>query len=210
MRRRSLFVAPLALALALYAGSLPAVAKPTADGGPVDAIWQVQRFDFDYRSARSYYACGALQRKIGDILSAVGVHKSVTVEINCDGLSLMNVARASITLAAPVEATDENIRQATTFDGRAELLARMRNVPLPTAADIERFRAEWRSVSLLKNRQLSLAAADCDLLRNIRDQIFPKLSIRVMRDGLTCTQSATRLKPALDINVLMPAKPKAS
>jgi hypothetical protein len=39
---------------------------------------------------------------------------------------------------SPLEATEENLRELTTYDSRKLLLARTRGVSLPTAQDLER------------------------------------------------------------------------
>lgn len=161
-------------------------------GAQVEAIWRVQSFDF-YHSASVAYSCGALRDKIAAIIELAGAHESSIVQISCNG-SLLRTAHARITLASPVEATPENIRRATTFDGRAELLARTANVPLPTAVDLERFPATWRRISLRGHGSSRLDASDCELLRGVIKHVFPKLSIRVQGRPL-CIQGFTRGMP---------------
>jgi hypothetical protein len=206
-------VAPLAAAVlgALLSWTpLPALATASAGGiaadETVDAVWRIQRFDFTYHSSTVYYSCRALQAKIGAILRAVGAHHRVAVDVHCMGGDFVRFAYVRVTLAVPAEATQATVTAATTFDTRAQLVARLRKLPLPTAVDIERFPAEWRTVSLSGHRSLRLDSGDCDLLRGMREQIFPKLSVRVARDGLRCTPGATtRIRPKLVVTALMPA-----
>lgn len=204
-------VAPLApslLAAALCCVSPDADANTgdDADEATVNAIWRVQHFDFTYTSSNVYYSCGALQRKVGAILRAVGAHHRVAVDVHCMGGDFVRFAFVRVTLAVPAEATQEAVIAATTFDARAQLVARLRKLRLPTAEDIPRFPAAWKTVSLTRNRALRLESGDCDLLRGMRDQLFPKLSIRVSSGGLRCTPGvATRMRPKLEVTALMPA-----
>lgn len=174
MRALVLIAVVIACTFALYANA-------STDSDPiearVEAIWRVQSFDF-YHSASVAYSCGALRGKIAAILKLAGAHASSIVEVECNG-TMLRTAQARITLASPVEATPENVRRATTFDGRAELLARMANISLPTAVDIEHFPATWRRVSLRGPGPSRLDASDCELLRGMIKQVFPKLSTRV-------------------------------
>lgn len=171
----------------------------------VDAIWRVQRVDFTYRSAEVYYSCRALQSKIGAILKAVGAHQQMAVDVGCMSGELVRNAFARVTLAMPAVATQENVVAATTFDSRAQLVARVRKVRLPTANDIERFPAAWQTVSLSRDRGLRLEPGDCDLLRGMHEQIFPRLSIRVTQQ-VRCATGSTRMRPNLEVTALMPVR----
>jgi hypothetical protein len=113
-----------------------------------------------------------------------------------------------VTLKLPVPATEENVRAATTFDTRDELIARLQHVELPTSADIQHFAAEWRAISLTRDRRLHLDAGDCDLMQGVRDQIFAKVAIRVTRGHLGCTSGiATRTRPTFEVEALVAASP---
>lgn len=162
-------------------------------GARVEAIWRIQSFDF-YHSASVAYSCRALRDKVAAILKLAGAHESSIVEVGCSG-SMLRMAQVRITLASPVEATPENIRRATTFDGRAELIARMANISLPTAVDIEHFPATWRRVSLRGHGPSRLDASDCELLRGMIKQVFPKLSTRVQRRPM-CVEGPMRGMPS--------------
>jgi hypothetical protein len=177
-----------------------------ADRDTVVAIWRTHQVDFVYRSTSVYYACGALQKKIGAILRAVGAHRRIAVDLRCARGELVNFAFARVTLATPVEATPAAVQTATTFDSRQQLSARVRKVRLPTAADIERFPARWRPVTLSHRAGLRLDSGDCDLLSALGKQVFPQLSIRVDKERLRCAQ-ATRLRPRLEVVALMPIPP---
>jgi len=191
-------------AIATMACALPfgASAQPDAPS-VVTAIWQTQNLDFDYYSNTVRYSCAGLRSKIGNILRAVGAHESVRVQIDCTAAAF--ATRAQILVTMPIEATEENVNNATDYDTRDQLVARLRKMELPSANDIQRFPATWRTVTLSRDRQLDLSAGDCELLRRMRDQIFPKLSVRVTKASSSCSPgSATRVKPTFEVMALVP------
>src|SRR4051812_25675930 len=119
------------LAFAALAGAvldtLVASATDSAEqapaAAPITAIWQVQRVDFVYNSNSVRYSCGNLQRRIAAILQAVGAHSNIGVELGCNSGELVRYANVHLTLAVPIEATDENVRAATDFGTRDALVA---------------------------------------------------------------------------------------
>jgi hypothetical protein len=206
---RSRCATVLALA-ALAIVAFPATCLPAGDNElpaeTIDAIWHTQLVDFTYSSRDVYYSCNSLRSKIGAILRAVGAHENVQVSVHCIGDGFVNHAQGRVRLSVPIEATPENVQRATTYDTRHELVARLRKLELPTANDIERFPASWHSVSLTRQRQLRLDSGDCDLLRAVRRQIFPKMPVRVSSERLHCALgAATRMRPNLDVVALMRA-----
>lgn len=200
-RKLSLFAAAASLALSVAAHS-----NSTAQEGLVQAIWRVQHVDFAYYSPQHFYACDALKNKVRAILRAMGAHEALTIHAGCSGNSLVQQMSARISLAAPVEATAENILAATTFDARDKLVAKLRETRLPTAADIGRFPASWRSVSLSRDDRLHLDAGDCDLLNSIRKQVLPRMRVNVRKWARHCTHGATRTRSVYEIEALIPAK----
>jgi hypothetical protein len=198
-----------ALACALLGIGIVRAAEDSAApaDSTIDAIWQVTHVDFVYQSTTVRYECGALKRRIAAILHAVGAHERVGVELGCANGELVRHAGARVTLAVPVEATDENLAAATDYDTRDELVSRLRQTQLPSANDIERFPASWRTVALTRTPPLSLGPGDCDLLRAMRDQVFPRLRVRVVSSGLNCGGgSDTRIQPRIHVNALMPSR----
>jgi hypothetical protein len=176
-------------------------------GATIDAIWHIERVDFTYQSTTVRYECGALQRRIAEILHTVGAHARIGVELTCVSGEMVRHAGAHVTLAVPVEATAENVAAATDYDTRDELIARLRQEQLPGANDIARFPASWRTVALTRNPPLSLGPTDCDLLRVMRDQVFPRLRVRVVSSGLNCGGgSDTRIQPRIHVNALLPSR----
>jgi len=181
--------------------------KETPSDAPIVAIWKVQQIEFNYGSPNIRYACESLQKRIPQILKAVGAHSKMVVEVkNCKRQEQVNHAEVRVTLAMPVEATEENVRAAVEFDARDELVARIREERLPTAEDVERFPAAWRTVTLSGSGSVRLAAGDCDLMRVLRDHVFPHINVRLV-GGMNCGAGPdTRLAPRMRLQALMPTK----
>jgi hypothetical protein len=194
-------------ALTALTGTVLSCVVARAADDTIAAIWQIERIEFVYHSSTVRYSCGNLQRRIAAILHAVGAHSTIGVDLGCRSGDLVRHANVRLTLAVPVEATEENLRVATDFDTRDELVARLRQTQLPSANDIARFPASWRSVALTRSPPLSLGPGDCDLLRAMRDEVFPRLRVRVVSSGLHCGGGAdTRIKPRIQVNALMPSR----
>jgi hypothetical protein len=184
-------------ALSSFFASLTAPVQAAPAGAPVEALWRLQEFDFHFRAARGHYhSCSSLHSKISGILEAVGAG-SVVVKLGCNARDLTDATFARVAAAVPQEATLENIRAATTFDSRQQLTARVNQIELPTQSSVPRFSAEWREVSIAKIPGLHLGPGDCDLLDDLNDQIFPHLSIRVVRERLRCGSSNIRSTPPI-------------
>ncbi len=191
------------VAIAALAGAVLTSARAET----VTAIWQIRRIDFTYSSATVRYSCEALQRRIAAILHAIGAHPRMAIELSCAPGERVRFATAQLQLAVPVEATEENVQAATDFDTRDELVARLQHSQLPTAEDIQRFSASWRTVALTRSPPLSLGPGDCDLLRAMRDHVFPQLHVTVVSSGLNCGGGPdTRITPRIRVNALLPAR----
>jgi hypothetical protein len=191
----------------------PSTYARTDDAAPasgiVAAVWKVQSLDFAYRGYSTAYSCGALQDRLRAILQTVGARDTLTIQMwNCSDLSYS--ARVQITIASPVEATPENVQALTTYDSKDALVARVRNERLDTAGDIERFPAVWKTISLARDKQLDLEPGDCELVQQLRRDVFPRLSVRIVRDNLHCSNAfGTIGKPRLSVTALV-AVPQGS
>jgi hypothetical protein len=173
----------------------------------ITAIWKVEQIDFVYSSSTVRYSCESLRWRIAAILQTVGAHSRMAIELSCANGERVNHANARIKLATPVEASEENVRAATDYDSRDELVARLQHKELAGAEDIQRFAATWRTVALTRKPPLSLGPGDCDLLRAMRDQVFPRLRVRVVSSGLNCGSGPdTRITPRIQVNALMPSR----
>jgi hypothetical protein len=208
------FISRAAIAMCLMMSAAPSFSSDEAQAGsaePVTAIWKVQRIEFNYRSTNIYYSCDGLRNKITSIVTALGARENVNVELRCRPGGVVNDAPTLITLVSPIEATPENVTEATTYSPEAQLAARLNKVRLPTANDIQRFQAEWRLVQLNRNHRLNLEAGDCELLHGLIKQVFPHLSVRVEKQRLNCSQGGSRVRPVLHVAALVqvPVEPMA-
>jgi len=176
----------------------PAWTTPAMNAGEnrlVDAIWRSHELTLQVRTADRYQSCANLQTKIMSILAAVGA-RDTRVTLGCSGLT--NNAAARIAMQTPVPVTAESVVAATSFDSRTQLAARVRGTTLPTPETIERFPAEWRTVSVTHHGQLRLGPSDCELLRNVRDQVLPHLAVRIKKERFVCGG----MQPALVVEAL--------
>jgi hypothetical protein len=176
----------------------PAWTTPEMNAGVnhrVDAIWRSHELTLQLRTADRYESCANLQAKITSILEAVGA-RNTRVKLSCRGLT--NNAAARIATQTPVPVTAENVVAATSFDSRTQLAARVRGAALPTPETIERFPAEWRTVSVTHHGPLRLGPSDCELLRSMRDQVLPHLAVRIKKERFVCGG----MQPALVVETL--------
>jgi hypothetical protein len=207
-RHRNLRVIVVAVGLSLSTAAPARADSPeVASERVIEAIWRVQHLDFTYNSHRHQYTCDSLKNKVRAILRSMGAHETLTIDAGCSGNLIVQQMSARISIAAPVEATVENVRAATTFDARAQLVARLHDKRLPTATDLERFPASWRRVSLSRDNRLDLDAGDCELLDSIRRQLLPQLSVSVRAWGRLCSPgAASRVRRVYEIDALIPTK----
>ncbi len=173
---------------------------------PIEAIWRIQKLHFHFYSSTTTYACDSLERKVANILKAVGARADVAADTGCFGNQFVRGGVVQVTLASAVPATPENVRRETSYDGRDELIARLRKAPLPTTADIERFPAAWQRVSLVRDRRARIERADCDLIVAMSKEVFPKIAVELDTRTFSCPISMTRIRPLVDVTALLPAK----
>jgi hypothetical protein len=174
----------------------------------IEAVWQAHVLNFEYRGFDTLYTCQSLKRKLRTILRNVGAREGVKLrDYGCEDLS--GIARFQVAFESPVAATPENIAAATQFDSRDALVARMRGEPLPTAEDVQRFPAVWKTVSFVRDRELRIAPGDCELVQQLRRQILTRMSVQVVSDEVRCSSFGNISKPRLTVAALVPASPDA-
>lgn len=209
MRTRTT-AAVLLSTLAFGAVAAPAAkepAKPDAAGAAVvQSMWQPQEIRYSYMAFTTAYNCDAFESKMESILKALGAHPATKVRVNgCDfNRPSMNFF-VTITTATPVvanEATAKSIRLGTRTESQQKLLDRL-GVKKPISTD--EFPAHWQTVELSANRKLDLQPGDCELMEGLRDQVLPKLSIKVLSNTVQCTPRQLSIQaPKLEVSALMP------
>ena len=195
--------------LILALGSQPAAARDAKDAlaGPITAIWRLHRIAFEYQGFNVRYSCSGLQGRLRSILKAVGAHDDIDVGVDCTSDSLISSATMLLTFKMPVVASEANVRTATTYTTQQELVAQLKGVRLPTANDLERFTAQWRNVSLGRNRKLGLDSGDCDLLTGVNKQLLPQLGITTQ--DFDCHKRDRRTRVKFKVAALVPIEPPA-
>lgn len=197
------FFVKLAALLALAPAAV--LAAPTEE--EVTAVWKAQQVNFEYRGYSTTYSCRSLQDKLEIILRTVGARENVRLQgYVCDELS--GIARFQISMQSPVIASEENIRELTTHDSKDELVARVNGEQLPSANDLERFPAVWKEVSFARDRYMRLERGDCELVQQLRRQILPRMSVRIVTDKTySCSSAFGNIgSPRLTVSALVPAK----
>jgi hypothetical protein len=182
MRSKRVLRIAVLLAVLLAASTMTGIVKAgVADAeAHVAAVWQPQIVKFEYRAGSTLYTCRSLQRKVERILLQVGARERARFRrFYCGELS--HIVSAEIAVMTPLEATDENLRRLTDYDSREILVARVQGQRLPGAAELQVFPAAWRRMTLPGMR---FGHGDCDLLQQLRQQVLPKLSVRVVSSNL--------------------------
>jgi hypothetical protein len=188
------------IAAAGMLATLAATAHAT-DNSPIHAIWRSQQVALIHRADATLYRCSDLASRVTAILRAIGARSEVNAGPPCVDYTTSQVL--NLVLTSPMPATDENVAAATAFTPTQRLVAEVRRESLPTANDIERFPATWQTVRLMRTRSFRLALADCELLHSVREQIFPKLSLRIPSNGLNCPRGSTSIQPRVVIEALI-------
>jgi hypothetical protein len=192
------------MAVLLLTGSV-AHAQSQPDTAAIEAVWKPQRINFVYHGYSTLYSCSGLQDKLEKILTTVGARDGVELRAySCD--DAQSIARFQIALASPVEATPENLEELTSYDAHDELVARVRGERLATAVDVQRFPAEWKTISVARSREMRLAPGDCELVQQLREHVLPHMSVQIVTDRVRCSAFGNIGNPQLTVSALVPVK----
>lgn len=186
----------------LVSGVVPANAS---DGlAPMEAIWRPQVINFVYRSSDAVYTCSGLWQKLAGMLVYVGARPAAPSDrLKCDDVA--GTVTLQFALESPVEATPENLHAVTDFDTEDLLVARLQGKELPSDGDIVRFPAAWQTLSFRDSR-LQLTTGDCELVRQVRRQILPKLSVEIVNEPPLCSALLVHGgRPAMKVRALLVA-----
>jgi hypothetical protein len=191
------------LAVLLTTAAMTAVAQAGATDteASIAVVWHSQVVKFEYRAGRTLYMCRSLQRKVERVLLQIGARDHARfIRFYCGDLS--SVATAEIEVISPIEATEENLRRLTDYGSKEVLIARVNGKSLPAAADVPLFPAAWSTVSL---SGMQFTRGDCELLQQLRQQVLPKLAVRIVSDNLQqcSTVFARSVAPQLVVEALV-------
>lgn len=204
MRGRSGWVNLARASVVLLAAGL-ANAQSPVDQSVIEAVWKPQQVNFVYRGYSTLYSCGGLQQKLEKILTTVGARGGIELRAySCD--NELAIARFQILLTSPVEATPENVEQLTSYDAQDQLVARVRGEQLPSAQDLPRFPAVWKTISFARSHEMRLAPGDCELVLQLRRHILPRMSVQIVRDQVRCSPFGNIGRPQLTVSALVPVE----
>jgi hypothetical protein len=203
---RVLCITALSLSVTLSSSAGAGTPQPTPSTALqiVEAVWKVQSLNFAYNGYATVYSCDALLEKVRDILQVLGARESTRIR-SWGCTDMVTSGRMEITLESPVEATPESVQALTSYDSTQQLVARVRNERLDRAEELPRFPATWKTISMSRDRQLKLGPSDCELVEQLRRDVFPRMSIRVESSRLHCSAVLGNIgQPQLRVAALVP------
>lgn len=197
----TLAIAGLAGALPLRSSAATAPAAGTSqDSPPIEAVWHPQEIRYSYSGFTTAYSCDAAEAKLKGILLALGAHPQTKVKAN--GCILDRPSRdffVTITTATPVAAADAPAPALS--QSQQELLQRLGVKNQISSAE---FPAAWKTVRLSRDRDLDLQPGDCELMEGLRNQVLPKLAVRIVNDKVQCMPKQLSITtPELTVSALV-------
>lgn len=205
--RRPRFTSPLIVC----AGLLLTLSAHSEDQ-TVQAVWKPQEIDFFYQSFTTFYTCDALEDRVETILRALGAQDVKATSTGCFSNGPSRTPHVKVVAKAPVEATPEALADLKKTETTRELKARVRG-ERPEEATAQ-FPATWKRVNLSVG-QFGIESGECELIEELSKKVFPKLSIRVVKDEVNCIpHRANFSQPRMEVDALTAApkpddKPKA-
>jgi hypothetical protein len=186
------------LAAILVATSSNAPAGHNADASV--GFWMTRSTTLHYRATTTRYACGEIRNRVARILRTLGATPGIAIHGQCTDFDLLQTLH--ITATIPVDATTENIEEASAHESERELVYRLRG---ETPPPIEFFQVVSRRTELFRHPKLRLHTGDCELVASLERQVFPDLGI--VREGrrVMCSGSATAIRPRVTFVSLFPA-----
>ncbi len=176
-------LAAVALWLCLSAASMASEAAMASSDEA--AVWTPKKLDFTYRGVTTRYTCDGLEQRVKAILIKLGAENLHVRSFGC------------MRRYAPEMFPQVSIRM---------------NVLQPAAhAGGDDIAAHWQAIDLLADRDVVNTAADCELIRQIHQQLLPLFAARSVDYSAVCQANqplvgATRLRA----DVLMPDSRKSA
>jgi hypothetical protein len=171
------------------------------------AVWKTQEIQFNYFGFTSTYTCDGLRDRVRAILQQVGADKDMKVStFGCGAMDRpTRLPSLKIVLSTPVPATPENIA-AISKQAEEQASDKKSKGKQPQRADTtDQFPAIWRTVDFRKSN-VQARSGDCELMEQLRDQVFKKLSVRIVDDHLNCIPNQISIgQPDLKVAALVPA-----
>ena len=184
---------------------LSSIAMSVAHAHTQAAFWRSQDVRFVYRGQETIYDCEVLQQKVRQVLGEVGAHVGTRIEpIGCHVTRAADVpaqlATLQIRIVSPALATEKIEQESARFESQRALLERL-GVQIASEGE---FAADWRDVDVVRAGSGIFDGSDCELLRQLREQVLSKLAVKVLAQDRRCSVQRLR-QPTLKVAVLMPA-----
>lgn len=161
MKRTTSFVRRLAALVALTAlGPAYAAETAPADAATVPATWVRQDLEFTYMPITAVYTCYGFRDKMRWILEQLGARNLEVTPSGCTKI--------------PKPEPFPGVKIVGDFAA-----------PAPAGAK-DTFAARAKQVVFQPNRIEGVQDADCELMLQLRDKLFPKLGVKVVKDEMTC------------------------
>jgi hypothetical protein len=187
--------------------------------GTVKAVWVQRKITFRYTSSTTIYNCRSLQDKIRRILKEIGSLEGSKVLVNCANIPGQSTLlpglelnpKVQITAAVPRQVTPDLIERLAKGQTKRDLIAKVRGLRSVVDNPETQFPARARRVTFDDNAWGDrMTPGDCELLEQLRDQVFVPLGIRVVDDSIHCVPGMlNRGSGGLEIEVLEPWKDDA-
>lgn len=182
--------------LALPAVAAAQQAAPAADATTtLNAVWVEREIHFTYMGFTSYYSCGGLRDQVTWVLERLGARPGFKVlERGCTLVSAAEIMPAvKIIAALPVAATPEVLSQLAADASKRELAARAKGGAAAAAEATAQFPARPRRVEFKSGRFGDLQDGECELMEQLRRQVFGPLGVKVVEDHTSCTPGQVTL-----------------
>ncbi len=186
-------------------GLLAAAGARADDATP--AVWKTQEIQFNYFGFTTTYTCDGLRDRVRAILRAVGADKDLQLTTwGCGALDRpTRLPSLRIALSTPVPATPENIADISRLAADQAADKKSSRKQLSHAATTDQFPAVWKTVDFRKSN-VQARSGECELMEQLRDQVFKKLSVRIVDDHLNCIPNQISIgQPDLKVAALVPA-----
>lgn len=156
---------------------------------PVVAVWVETKIDFAYWGVTAHYSCDGLKNKVSSILKAIGARPGFKVTARAcfnprqgaEWTPMLNIVAAM-----PREATPEVLAGVAKDAARRELAARAGGKPGPAAEATAEFPARSRRIDFRDSPSGLVQPGDCELIEQMRDEVFVPLGARVVEDRMGC------------------------
>lgn len=185
-------------------------ATPASDAAAtVNAVWVEREVTFTYMGLTSYYSCDGLRDKVRWVLRELGAKPGFKVTargcVNTTGPEAFPGVR--IVAAFPAEATPETLAKLEEGAAKRQLAARAAGKSEALAEATAQFPARVKRVEFSSARSTlePLQDGDCELMEQLRDQVFGPLGVKVLEERVRCVPKQITLGAVqMTVEVLEP------